>query len=773
MKQVRARRRGRVAGAVSGLVERRAAPLLEPLEARAMLAATRIMPLGDSITEAFTGHASYRYWLWKNLQQSNYDVDFIGGQSGVANGPPLFSDFDQDHEGHSGWRADQIRDSAVAWATANRPDVVLLHAGTNDLLQSQSVNSTSTEIGQIIDRLRTVNGNVTVLLARIIPASNINVQQLNNSIGNLATSKNTAQSRVIAVDQYTGFSVSSDLYDGIHPNQSGEQKMSGKWYTALTGVLPPPNQPPTGGTTYLSDLNWTSATNAHGPVERDRSNGEGGATDGHTITLNGITYAKGLGVHALSDVRYNLGGGYATFISDVGVDDEVGGGGSVRFQVYLDGSNTAAYDSGTMTGNSGTKQINLSVSGRSTLRLVVTDNGDGNAYDHADWAGARLLAGGTPTQPPAAPTGLAATLGGTQSSPVINLAWTDVATNETGYRVERRTGLGGTWAEIASLGAGTSSYPDSTGLAASTTYYYRVSAFNNGGTSAFSNEASATTPAAPQPSGTTYLSDLNWTSATNAHGPVERDRSNGEGGATDGRTITLNGVTYAKGLGVHALSDVRYNLAGAYTTFLSDVGVDDEVGGGGSVRFQVYLDGATTPAYDSGAMTGNSATRQISLNVTGRTTLRLVVTDAGDGNAYDHADWANARFLAGAPVAPPAAPTNLAAAFASGQVGLTWTDVATDETGYKVERKTGSNGTWAEIASLGANAVGHSDASNLVIGTTYFYRVFAVKNGTPSGFSNEASVTIPVPPGQTYLSDLPWLSATNGNGPVERDTSSG
>ena len=240
MKQVRARRRGRVAGAVSGLVERRAAPLLESLEARALFAATRIMPLGDSITEAFTGHASYRYWLWKNLQQSNYDVDFIGGQSGVANGPPLFSDFDQDHEGHSGWRADQIRDSAVAWATANRPDVVLLHAGTNDLLQSQSVNSTSTEIGQIIDRLRTVNANVTVLLARIIPASNINVQQLNNSIGNLATSKNTAQSRVIAVDQYTGFSVTSDLYDGIHPNQSGEQKMSGKWYTAMTGVLPPP-----------------------------------------------------------------------------------------------------------------------------------------------------------------------------------------------------------------------------------------------------------------------------------------------------------------------------------------------------------------------------------------------------------------------------------------------------------------------------------------------------------------------------------------------------
>ena len=44
--------------------------IIEPLEARTLLSTTavRIMPLGDSITEAFAGHASYRYWLWKQLQ---------------------------------------------------------------------------------------------------------------------------------------------------------------------------------------------------------------------------------------------------------------------------------------------------------------------------------------------------------------------------------------------------------------------------------------------------------------------------------------------------------------------------------------------------------------------------------------------------------------------------------------------------------------------------------------------------------------------------------
>ncbi len=105
----------------------------------------------------------------------------------------------------------------------------------------------------------------------------------------------------------------------------------------------------------------------------------------------------------------------------------------------------------------------------------------------------------------------------------------------------------------------------------------------------------------------THLSDLTWTSMTNAWGPVEQDRSNGEQLLGDGRTITLNGVTYSKGLGVHGASDVRYSLSGLCSNFLSDIGMDDEVGTNGSVVFQVWTDG--TLVYDSGAMTGSTATQ--------------------------------------------------------------------------------------------------------------------------------------------------------------------
>jgi alpha-galactosidase len=159
--------------------------------------------------------------------------------------------------------------------------------------------------------------------------------------------------------------------------------------SGATSVLVP-NAPPT-GTDYISDLQWTSSSNGWGPVERDRSNGETGASDGHTITIGGQTYAKGLGAHAPSEVDVYVGGGCASFTSDVGLDDEVGNNGSVDFQVFADGTKVA--DSGTVHGADSAKALTADLSGAKFLRLVITDAGDGNTYDHSDWAGAQISCG--------------------------------------------------------------------------------------------------------------------------------------------------------------------------------------------------------------------------------------------------------------------------------------------------------------------------------------------------------------------------------------------
>ena len=82
------------------------------------------------------------------------------------------------------------------------------------------------------------------------------------------------------------------------------------------------------------------------------------------------------------------------------------------------------------------------------------------------------------------------------SAAQLTLSWTDNASNETGYRVERKTGSSGTYGEIAVLPVNTTTYTD-TNVAGSTTYCYRVRAFNGAGNSGYSNEACQTTSISP------------------------------------------------------------------------------------------------------------------------------------------------------------------------------------------------------------------------------------------------------------------------------------
>jgi hypothetical protein len=93
---------------------------------------------------------------------------------------------------------------------------------------------------------------------------------------------------------------------------------------------------------------------------------------------------------------------------------------------------------------------------------------------------------------PAAPEGLAATA---LSSNRIDLSWSDVATNETGYRIERKPGAAGTWVQVALLETDHVQYSDES-VSENTLYYYRIRAYNPVGDSTFSAEASATTPSA-------------------------------------------------------------------------------------------------------------------------------------------------------------------------------------------------------------------------------------------------------------------------------------
>ena len=198
--------------------------------------AVRILPLGDSITKGRNPHWSYRRDLEAALVAADCSFDFIGKQDGPDSGPgaPLV---DRDHEGHSGFRTDQILAGLVNWLRNNAPDWALVHVGHERRAPAHQHRRRARE--HLGDRRRAAQreparGNPArpdypEPCRRTKPRS----CDLNDGIASLAAQKNTAASPVIVVNHYAGFNASSQTYDGIHPNDSGEAFMAQRWAEAL------------------------------------------------------------------------------------------------------------------------------------------------------------------------------------------------------------------------------------------------------------------------------------------------------------------------------------------------------------------------------------------------------------------------------------------------------------------------------------------------------------------------------------------------------------
>ena len=196
------------------------------------------MPLGDSITRGShsTDTNGYRRPLYLKLQSDGHWVDFVGGlQDGIT-------DFDRDHEGHSGWSADggsggSIANSVFNFLTLKPADIVLLHIGTNDIRDG---HQNPAEVAKILDEIRRKSKDIQVVLALIInQATPIpEVTLYNQQVRELALGRIANGHALLLVDMENALSYPGDLHDSIHPNNSGYAKMANVWLKALEGILP-------------------------------------------------------------------------------------------------------------------------------------------------------------------------------------------------------------------------------------------------------------------------------------------------------------------------------------------------------------------------------------------------------------------------------------------------------------------------------------------------------------------------------------------------------
>ena len=283
----------------------------------------------------------------------------------------------------------------------------------------------------------------------------------------------------------------------------------------------------------------------------------------------------------------------------------------------------------------------------------------------------------TPT-PPSSPSNLTAFA---VSSTQINLSWKDNSNDEDGFKIECVIGNTSNFVEIASLPKNTTSYQD-TGLSASTSYSYRIRAYNSAGNSGYTDTTTMTTkadiPIKPSNLTATVISEtqinLTW-----------KDNSNNE----DGFKI-------------------------------------ERAPGGTSNFSHIASLAANTTSYQNSGL--SSATSY---------SYRILAYNSAGNSGYSNPASATTQSA----VIIPAAPSNLVAtAVSSSQINLSWNDNSNNEGGFKLERAPGGTSNFTQIASLAANTTSYQN-SGLSSATSYSYRIRAYNGAGNSGYSNPASAT--------------------------------
>ena len=190
------------------------------------------------------GYESYRYELWKKCISNNYTIDFVGMQYDDGNYLEFNGySFDRDHEGIGGIETEGVLDNIdEVLQQVNDLNIVLLCIGGNDLLNGTNDPQTAIDnIHLIIDAIQNVQPNVTIFIEKIAPGNNeimapefqLKIDEFNQLIAALAPIQTNANSNVIAVDMYTGFTENL-LADDVHYNQEGALFIAERYFNAIS-----------------------------------------------------------------------------------------------------------------------------------------------------------------------------------------------------------------------------------------------------------------------------------------------------------------------------------------------------------------------------------------------------------------------------------------------------------------------------------------------------------------------------------------------------------
>jgi hypothetical protein len=220
----------------------------------------KIMALGDSIT----GYCYPQDLSLELTTNGHTNFTFIGTQTNNHGDCTKGAPATLKTEGHGGYGVTYLPQNSarkpfpctkqsqgcgsyaelLTWA-AEKPDIVLMHYGTNDVWDGQKASDITSAYTAVLVEFRKQNPNVIFFVAQIIPMNpsssccETGVESLNAAIPAWATSENTAASPIYVVNVWSAINPTTYLpnstftADGVHPNPTPSQAMADKWYAAL------------------------------------------------------------------------------------------------------------------------------------------------------------------------------------------------------------------------------------------------------------------------------------------------------------------------------------------------------------------------------------------------------------------------------------------------------------------------------------------------------------------------------------------------------------
>jgi lysophospholipase L1-like esterase len=299
--------------------------------ASAQKSSGKIMPLGDSITHGFNGinypngsiPGGYRKQLGARLSSAGHTYDFIGTSSANSS-----VGMDPHHNGFNGIRTDQVLAKLSTWLASN-PDIVLMHLGTNDLIQHVPLSTLVSNLGTLIQKITTNAPRRQLYVATIIPIIDKRdgytaaqwvsvIGAYNVEVRNLVKHYASQGRQVFLVEMNAGlvYTASSSINkffqpgDGTHPGQAGYNQMGDMWFKAIqskgtgTPVITIPDSLLANGSFGTGFNNWVATGNQTIASAAPYTTGSGASLvsfNGGNLPANSQTFATTAGqAHTLA-----------------------------------------------------------------------------------------------------------------------------------------------------------------------------------------------------------------------------------------------------------------------------------------------------------------------------------------------------------------------------------------------------------------------------------------------------------------------------------------